>query len=81
MDGRHALEAGGAAVACLLSAAGTFQYVAGTVDWAFVAGIGLCAALAASANYRARTGHSEQVADEAPGVEPPSTEDALETED
>jgi len=69
MDQRHVLEAGGGAVACTVAAAGTFQYVAGTIDPVFVFGIGLCAAIAASANYRARTGHSEQVADEAPTVE------------
>lgn len=69
MDQRHVLEGGGAAVACTVAAAATFQYVAGTVDWVFVLGIGLCAAIAASANYRARTAHSEQVADEAPTVD------------
>jgi hypothetical protein len=69
MEQRHALEAGGTAVACSVAAAGTFQFVAGAIDWVFVLGIGLCAGIAASANYRARTSHSEQVADEAPTVD------------
>jgi|GEM_PF-2006135 len=90
MEQRHALEAGGAAVACFVAAAGTFQFVAGAIDWVFVFGIGLCAGIAASANYRARTSHSEQVADEAPTVDaealdeapsPDTLDEAVETED
>lgn len=77
MDHRHVLEAGGTAVACLVAAAGTFRFVAGAIDWVFVLGIGLCAGIAASANYQARTGHSEQVADEAPTVDTESTPDAF----
>jgi len=69
MEQRHVLEAGGSAVACTVAAAATFQYVAGAIDWAFVLGIGVCAAIAASANYQARTSHSEHVADEAPTVD------------
>ncbi|WP_225332764.1 hypothetical protein [Halomicrobium urmianum] len=66
MDRREALEAGGAALACMVAATGTFYAVAGVVDWALVLGIGVSAAIAAAANYRARVGHAEQVADEAP---------------
>ena len=79
MDRRHAVEAGGAAVACTLAAGLTFEFVAGRIDPAFVLGIGLCAGIAASANYRARTGHSERVAAEAPDVE--ALDGAEETED
>lgn len=66
MDRREAFEAGGAALACMVAATGTFYAVAGAVDWVLVLGIGVCAAIAAAANYRARVGHSERVADEAP---------------
>lgn len=68
MDRRGLVESGGAAVACALAAAATFQVVAGTIDWVLVLGIAMCAAIAASANYRARVGHSEQVADEVSDV-------------
>ena len=68
MDRRGLVESGGTALACALAAAGTFQFVAGTIDWVLVLGIAMCAAIAASANYRARVDHSEQVADEAPDV-------------
>ncbi|WP_226011559.1 hypothetical protein [Halomicrobium salinisoli] len=68
MDRREAIEAGGAALACMVAGAGTFYAVAGAVDWVLVLGIGMCAAIAAAANYRARVGHAEQVADEAPGA-------------
>lgn len=66
MEQRGIVEAGGAALACALAAAGTFQVVAGVVDWVLVVGIGMCAGIAGAANYRARTGHSANVADEAP---------------
>ena len=66
MERRGMGEVGGAALACALAATGTFQVVAGTIDWVLVAGIGLCAGIAGAANYQARTSHSEQVADEAP---------------
>lgn len=49
-------------------AAGTLLAVAGTVDWVLVAGLAMGAAIAAAANYRARTGHAEAVAGEAPAV-------------
>ena len=66
MERRGTIEAGGAAVACAVAAAATFQVVTGGIDWALVVGIGMCAAIAGAANYQARTTHSEQVADEAP---------------
>lgn len=66
MDRRGTVESGGAAVACAVAAAATFQVVAGAIDWALVLGIGVCAGIAGAANYRARVGHSENVADEAP---------------
>lgn len=74
MERRGILEAGGAALACSLAAVGTFRVVAGAVDWVLVVGIGTCAAIAGAANYRARTGHSDRVADEAP-AEPDSGTD------
>lgn len=80
MEQRHVVEAGGTAVACTIAAAATFQVVGGAIDWAFVLGIGLCAAIAASANYQARTSHSEQVADSAPTVEGEALEDPIESE-
>ncbi|SFS11672.1 hypothetical protein SAMN05216559_3920 [Halomicrobium zhouii] len=66
MDQRGAAESGGAALACAVAAAATFQVVASTVDWALVLGIGMCAGIAGAANYQARTKHSDHVADEAP---------------
>lgn len=66
MDCRGIAEMGGAALACAAAAAGTFQVVAGTIDWLLVTGIGMTATIAAAANYRARTSHSDAVADTAP---------------
>lgn len=66
MEQRGMVEAGGAALACAVAAAVTFQVVGGTVDWVFVLGIGMCAGIAGAANYQGRTKHSEKVADEAP---------------
>lgn len=66
MDRRGIAEIGGAALACAAAAAITFQVVAGTIDWLLVVGIGMTAAIAAAANYQARTTHSSMVADEAP---------------
>lgn len=81
MEQRQVLEAGGTALACTIAAAATFQYVGGAIDWAFVLGIGLCAAIAAAANYQARTSHSEQVADSAPTVDAETLEEPVESED
>ena len=75
MEQRGMAESGGAAVACAVAAAATFQVVAGGIDWPLVLGIGLCAGIAGAANYKARTGHSANVADEAPAVAPPDGED------
>lgn len=66
MDQRGMLESGGAALACTLAAAVTFQAITGGIDWALVLGIGMCAGIAGAANYQARTKHSDLVADEAP---------------
>jgi len=66
MDRRGIVEIAGAALACSLAAAITFQVVASTVDWILVIGIGMTAAIAAAANYQARTAHSAAVADSAP---------------
>lgn len=75
MDRRGAAESGGAALACAVAAAATFQAVAGAIDWALVLGIGTCAGIAGAANYQARTKHSERVADEAPAGAPPDGEE------
>lgn len=75
MEQRGMVESGGAAVACAVAAAVTFQVVAGGIDWALVLGIGMCAGIAGAANYQARSGHSAKVADEAPDVSPPDSED------
>jgi|AntDeeMinimDraft_4_1070355.scaffolds.fasta_scaffold00155_14 hypothetical protein len=66
MDRRGIAESGGAALACALAAAATFQALDVTIDWALVLGFGMCAGIAGAANYQARTKHSEKVADEAP---------------
>ena len=66
MDRRGIAEIGGAALACEAAAAITFRVVAGTIDWLLVVGIGITAAIAAAANYQARTAHSNAVADSAP---------------
>jgi len=81
MDRRHVAEAGGTAVACTVAAALTFEFVGGRIDPAFVLGIGLCAGIAESANYRARTGHSERVAAEAPDVAGEALDEPVESED
>ena len=61
-------EAGAAALISGAVAAGTVWMVAGTIDWMLVVGLAAGAAIAAAANYRARTGHADAVADEAPEV-------------
>lgn len=66
MDRRGTVEIGAAAIACAAAAAITFEVVAGRIDWLLVVGIGMTAAIAAAANYQARTSHSAAVADEAP---------------
>jgi predicted ABC-type sugar transport system permease subunit len=66
MDGYWLAEVGGAALACVLAAAVTFQVVGGSVNVPVVAGIGTTAAIAAAANRQARHRHAAAVADEAP---------------
>lgn len=66
MERRGMVESGGAALACAVAAAATFQVILGGVDWILVVGIGMCAGIAGAANYQARTNHSDLVADEAP---------------
>lgn len=66
MEKRGMAESGGAALACALAAAVTFQFVAGMIDWTLVVGIGTSAGIAGAANYQARITHSQKVADEAP---------------
>jgi len=61
-------EAGAAALISGAVAAGTVWMVAGTIDWVLVVGLAAGAAIAAAANYRARTGHAEAVVEEAPEV-------------
>jgi hypothetical protein len=68
METRGIVEAVAAALISGVAAAGTLQVVAGTIDWPLVVGLATGAALAAAANYRARTGHAETVAEEAPEV-------------
>jgi hypothetical protein len=68
MEQRGIAEAGAAAGISGAVAAGTLVVVAGTIDWAVVVGLAAGGALAAAANYRARTGHAESVAAEAPEV-------------
>ena len=68
MDQRGLLEAGGAAVVSgTLATAGLWLF-ADSIDWVVVVGLSVGVALAAAANYRARTGHAAGVAAEAPDV-------------
>jgi len=75
MDQRGLLEAGGAAVVSGgLATAGLWLFV-GAVDWVLVTGLTVGVAIAAAANYRARTGHADGVAEEAPEVTADDFED------
>jgi len=68
MERRGLVEAGGAAlVSSVLAVAGLWLAV-GYVDWVLVVGLAAGVAIAAAANYRARIGHAEAVAEEAPEV-------------
>lgn len=68
MDGRGLAETGGAAlVSGGLAVAGLWLF-AGRIDWVLVVGLVACVALATAANYRARSAHAAQVAEEAPEV-------------
>ena len=68
METRGIVEAVAAGLTSGVAAAGTLQVVAGTIDLPLVVGLAAGAAIAAAANYRARTGHAETVAEEAPEV-------------
>jgi len=68
MDQRGLLEAGGAAVVSGgLATAGLWLFV-GAGDSVLVVGLAAGVGIAAAANYRARTGHADGVAAEAPEV-------------
>ncbi|WP_336336148.1 hypothetical protein [Haloarcula brevis] len=68
MDRRGIAEVGGLSLAGGVLGTVAQQAVVGSVDWVLVAGLVACVAIAAAANYRARTGHAAQVATEAPAV-------------
>jgi len=68
MDRRGIAEAGGAAAVSGAVAIAVLLQVVGYIDWVLVIGTTAGVAIAAAANYRARTGHAEAVADEAPDV-------------
>jgi len=61
-------EAGGAALVSGLLAIVALWLVVGYIDWVLVIGLAAGVAIAAAANYRARTGHADAVATEAPEV-------------
>ncbi|WP_254272895.1 hypothetical protein [Haloarcula marina] len=66
MEPRGIAEIGGSAlVSAGLAVAGLWLF-AGYVDWVLVVGLAACVAIATAANYRARTGHAENVAATAP---------------
>jgi hypothetical protein len=68
MEQRGIAEAVAGALSSGGVATGTLLVVAGAVDWVLVVGFAMSVAIAAAANYRARTGHAEAVAEEAPAV-------------
>lgn len=68
MDRRGCLETGAITLAAGLATVGVLQASPGGFDWSLLLGVLVGTALAAAANYRARTGHAEQVADTAPNV-------------
>jgi hypothetical protein len=61
MDRRGIVEVGGATLACGVAAALTLSWFGG-INWPLVLGIGICAGIAAAANYTAREKHASQVA-------------------
>ncbi|WP_324665968.1 hypothetical protein [Haloarcula sediminis] len=75
MERRGIAEAGGAALTSAVVAAVALWLVVGSVDWVLVVGTAAGVAIAAAANYRARTGHADSVADEAPEVTADNFED------
>ncbi|MBX0322659.1 hypothetical protein EGH21_06410 [Halomicroarcula sp. F13] len=75
MDRRGVAETvGGALVSAGLAVAGLWLF-AGYVDWVLVVGLAAGVAIATAANYRARTGHAENVATEAPDATADTYED------
>ena len=68
MERRGIAEAGGAALASGLLAIAALWLAVGYIDWVLVVGLAAGVAIAAAANYRARTGHADAVATEAPEV-------------
>lgn len=70
MNRRGLAETVGSALVSGGLAAAALQLFVGRINWVLVVGLALCVALAAAANYRARTGHANRVADKAPEVGP-----------
>jgi hypothetical protein len=68
MERRGIAEAGGAALGSAVLAIGALWLVVGYIDWVLVIGLAFGVAIAAAANYRARTGHADAVEAEAPEV-------------
>jgi len=68
MERRGIAEAGGAALVSGVLAIGALWLTVGYVDWVLVVGLAVGVAIAAAANYRARTGHADAVETEAPEV-------------
>ncbi|MFC6756839.1 MULTISPECIES: hypothetical protein [Haloarcula] len=68
MERRGIAEAGGAAIASGVLAIGALWLAVGYIDWVLVVGLALGVAIAAAANYRARTGHADAVKTAAPEV-------------
>ena len=68
MERRGIAEAGGAALLSAALAIGALWLAVGYVDWVLVIGLAVGVAIAAAANYRARTGHADAVEAEAPEV-------------
>lgn len=68
MERRGIVEIGGAALLSGAFASAMLLGIVGHVDWVLVVGLTAGAALAAAANYRARTRHAGTVATEAPEV-------------
>ncbi|PSP62970.1 hypothetical protein BRC76_03840 [Halobacteriales archaeon QH_8_67_36] len=75
MDRRGIAEAGGGALVSGLLAIGVLWFAVGYVDWVLVVGLAAGVAIAAAANYRARTGHADAIATEAPEVTADDFED------
>lgn len=68
MDRRGIVEVLGGALVSGGLAAVALQLFVGRVAWVPVVGLAAAVGIAAAANYRARVGHAEQVATEAPEV-------------